>query len=467
MSAAGKADRRGIVPATRLLGWIALLALPAVTVGGVLREQLPLAAVVIAGLALIFFIDARRAPAVLARLSVVLPPVVRLYRHRAGIIEVQVHTTPPSPRMLRIGIAFPPEIEATAERDVILPPESPSAKFAWDCRPTARGNFFIDSVHVETASPWGFWAARATLPAAAELRVYPDLLRERKHVSALFLRRGGIGARVQRSSGQGREFEKLRDYVHKDSLGDIHWKASAKRGRPVTKVYQIERTQEVYVIVDASRLTGRTVELAAHVTADAHREASAETITTTALERFVAAALLLALAAQQQGDQFGLLTFSDKILGFVRAKSGQAHYDACRDRLYALQPEAVTPDFEELFAFIRRTLRRRALLIFLTALDDPLLAETFVQNIDLIARQHLVLVNMVEAREVRPLFSDEAIEEVDEIYEQLGGHLQWQQMRELQKVLQRRGVRLALLDPEKLPAELISQHAEMRARQLV
>ena len=57
--------------------------------------------------------------------------------------------------------------------------------------------------------------------------------------------------------GKGREFEKLREYVRGDSLNDIHWKATAKRGHPVTKEYQIERTQEVYIAIDASRMSGR------------------------------------------------------------------------------------------------------------------------------------------------------------------------------------------------------------------
>lgn len=464
MSPSDPAPRRTIVPRTRLIGWIALLALPAAAIGAMLPPQLPFAATVIVALAIIVCLDASRAPRTLAELSVSLPPLVRLHRHRPGSVEVQLSYKAAQPHPLRVGIAFPADFETVAEREVKLPGENLTAKFAWDCLPRQRGQFTLDRVHVEARSPWGFWAARTELPAHAELRVYPNLMDERKNVSALFLRRGATGARVHRSTGQGREFEKLRDYVHKDSLGDIHWKASAKRGRPVTKVFQIERTQEVYVIVDASRLTARDVVIGSSAAPPLSERSDAAT---TQLERFVTAALILALAAEQQGDQFGLLTFNDKILGFVRAKTGQTHYDACRDRLYALQPEAVTPDFEELFSFIRRTLRRRALLIFLTALDDPLLAETFVQHIDLIARQHLVLVNVLQSREVRPLFADADVVAVDEIYERLGSHLQWQQMRELQKVLQRRGVRLSFLDPEKLPAELVSQHADVRARQLV
>ena len=66
----------------------------------------------------------------------------------------------------------------------------------------------------------------------------------------------------------------------------------------------------------------------------------------------------------------GMLTFSDRVHEFVRARNGQAHYSLCRDALYTLQPKIVTPDFDELCAFIRLRLRRRALLVFLTALDD-------------------------------------------------------------------------------------------------
>ena len=59
------------------------------------------------------------------------------------------------------------------------------------------------------------------------------------------------------------------------------------------------------------------------------------------------------------------------------------------------------------------------------------------------------------------------MEEIEDVYRELSGHLQWQKVRELQKILRRRGVRLSLLDPAKLSAELVAQHAEVRARQLI
>ena len=357
-------------------------------------------------------------------------------------------------RTLRLGFAFPREIASeNDEQTTQLPASTEFSRLDWPVTPTRRGQYFLERAYLEAVSPLGFWAARTSQAARSELRVYPNLFDERKNVAAIFLKRGQLGAHTQRAAGQGRDFEKLRMYVPGDSYDEIHWKASAKRGHPVTKVFQVERTQEVYVIVDASRLSARALTTG-----------GAET---TVLERYVTASLILGLAAEQQGDQFGLVTFSDRVLSFVRAKSGQAHYAACRDRLYALQAQSVTPDFEELCSFIRLRLRKRALLIFLTALDDPMLAESFAKASELISRQHLLIVNMLQPPGARPLFCDAAVASLDDLYRHLGGHLQWHNLRELEKVLKRRGVRLALLDSEKLVAQVIGQHAEVKRRQLI
>jgi uncharacterized protein (DUF58 family) len=201
-------------------------------------------------------------------------------------------------------------------------------------------------------------------------------------------------------------------------------------------------------------------------TAQSGRAREGETATTI-LERFLTAALIVGLAAERQGDLFGMLAFSDKVMSFVRAKNGKAHYGSCRDALYTLQPQIVTPDFDELCSFIRLKLRRRALLLFLTSLDDPILAEGFVHNMELICRNHLVLVNMMKPASARPIFGDPNVATIDDVYSDLGGHILWHNLRELEKVLHRRGVRFSLLDNEKMCAQLVSQYLEVKRRQVL
>jgi len=132
-----------------------------------------------------------------------------------------------------------------------------------------------------------------------------------------------------------------------------------------------------------------------------------------------------------------------------------------------LQAREVTPDFDELSTFIRLRLRRRALLLFLTSLDDPVAAESFVRSMNLLCRQHLVLVNMLQPAGVRPLFSNERVTSASELYGELAGHMRWHALRELEKVLQRRGVRLALLQSERLAVDLVSQYVNVKQRQLI
>lgn len=424
-------------------------------------------------------VDALLAFRSLAGVEATLPPVVRMSRDRAAKVEVRIRNIEQGARTIRVGLAMPAEIESGVEDvTVALPEGSEYSRLTWGCIPRQRGKFLLDAVHLEGISPMGFWARRKRVGAKCELRAYPNLLTERNSLAALFLNRGSFGVHAQRQVGKGRDFEKLREYVPGDGFDEVHWKATARRGRPITKVFQIERTQEVYVIVDASRLSARRPDKPAGKSAVSSplsvapangRAATDYDLRTTdsTLERFITAALVLGLAAEQQGDHFGLLTFSDKIGGFIRASSGKAHYSVCRDALYTLQPKIVSPDYDEVCTFIRTRLRHRALLIFLTALDDPALSESFVRNMDLIRNQHLVLVNMLQPPGAVPVFANPDVSVMDDLYQHLGGHLQWHQLQELDKVLRRRGVNLSILKNERLCAELVSQYLGVKRRQLL
>jgi uncharacterized protein (DUF58 family) len=440
-----------IVPRTRLVFWVAAAFVPFATLALAVPSTFAVSMVFVAVFVAAAIVDAALALGCLDGVGVELPSVVRLTKDRPGEFDLRIRNDRQQPMELRLGLAFPPEIQ-TEHEDLlaVLPPQSQFSHVTWPCKPVKRGVYMLDKCYLEGASPLGFWAIRTSTPTRAELRVYPNLLGERKNLAALFLHRGNFGIHTQRQVGQGRDFEKLRDYIPGDALNEIHWKATAKRSRPVTKVFQIEKTQEVYVVIDASRLSARESGQSA-----------------TALERFVTAALVVGLVAEQQGDLFGLLTFSDKVQSFVRAKRGQEHYGVCRDALYTLQPNMVSPDFDSLCTFLRLRLRRRALLLVLTNLDDPILAENFVRHIDLISRQHLVLVNILRPGGAKPMFTDANAETVDDLYQRLGGHVRWHNLRELERVLHRHSVGFAQLDDERLSTDLVTQYINVKRRQLL
>ncbi len=462
-----------IVPQNRLLFWAGAVLVPFLFLGiafgpgasvklpgfGQLEEMAgPLSWTIVWIFIILAALDALLALNRLDNVSAACPDIVRFSKGRESEIPILIENPQGRIRHMRLGIPLPRSFRyETEDVRTRLPEGGGTSRVTWACTPLERGNFRVDAVYLETSSYLGFWAIRRSSPTQTELRVYPNLQQERKNLAALFLNRGTLGIHAQRQIGKGREFEKLREYQPGDSYEDIHWKATAKRGHPITKTYQLERTQEVYVVVDASRLSARVTP--------PRPEVPQEVADRTQLERFLTASLVLGLAAERQGDLFGTLVYSDRVDAFVRAKNGKAHYSACRDAMYALEPRVVNPDFEELGAFIRLRMRRRALLVFLTNVDDPVLGESFLRMVDLIGRHHLILVMMINPPGVRPIFSGRDVSGPDDLYKELAGHMHWHDLREFERSLYRRGASLHLVPNEQLCTELVTQYMSIKQRQ--
>lgn len=453
-----------IIPAPRMLKWLAGVGLPLSLLAAITPEYTAFFVGSILSLILLFLFDALRSSDAWQGLEVQCPPLLRLSKDKAGQLEIKLRHSSPESTPVRMALCLPPEIQTEPEEHSlhILPGQAWTV-VQYSLHTHRRGRYFISWAGLETVSSWGFWQVRRRLALQLEIRVYPNLSREGSTLASLILRRGMVGVHAVRQVGKGREFELLREYLPGDSYEDIHWKATARRAKPITKVYQLEKTQEIYVLLDASRLSGRP----AARFQGANTNTQQATLDETAFERYITSALVLGLAAEKQGDHFGLLSFSDKIERFVRARNGRHHYQTCRDALYTLTPREVSPDFDEVASFLRLRLRRRALLIFLTSLEDPLLAESFNRNLNVLCRQHLVLVAMLRPSLATPLFTSPTVHNVDDLYQHLAGHLQWWKLKELDRTLARRGVQLILLNQEELSAGLVSQYLAIKRRQLL
>ncbi|MFP4054573.1 MAG: DUF58 domain-containing protein [Phycisphaerae bacterium] len=449
-----------IAPRNILLWLVGGLGVPLTVTAGLQPQLWPPAALVLLALTAAAMVDAALSIGRLRQARVPAQDVLRLTKDVEGELTVDL-ALPARPRGLRAALALPEGLECDVDDVPAVPLKTaedapPACRFRWEVLPRRRGQYILEAIYLQCASRLGLWHIRRRVSMRREVRVYPNLLGERKTVANLFLPHGRLGGRAVRQVGQGREFEKLRDYITGDSYEDVHWKATAKRGTPVTKVYQIERTQEVYVLIDASRLSARKVP----VPDDPRRSEPV-------LERYVTASLVLGRATERQGDLLGMMTFSDRVDTFLRAAAGREHYRTCRNALYTVHPRPVTPDFSEVCSFVRMHLRRRALLVFLTNLDDPLLAESFLENVKLIGRQHLVVAGMITRPQERPLFTGEMPGTVDDVYRRLGGHLRWAQLAELQRSLRRRGVTLLTMENEKLCPRLVSEYVAVKQRQLI
>src|SRR5690606_14870605 len=122
-------------------------------------------------------------------------------------------------------------------------------------RPLRRGDYAFGDINLRWPGPMQLVVRQGAIPAAVGVKVYPNLLDVRRY--DLMMRQNRlqeIGLRHTRLPGQGTEFERLREYRPDDEYRRIDWKATARRLRPITIEYQIERSQNIVAVLDTGRM---------------------------------------------------------------------------------------------------------------------------------------------------------------------------------------------------------------------
>src|SRR5260221_10950788 len=135
-----------IAPRSRLLAWVALLVLPLAAVAGLAPSMRPWTSSAIALALLVAVADAWLARDALRGITVALPAPLRLARGRQGSIDLRITHDGLEERRLRVGLAFPKEIESEDEDTwTRLPAGATPCAIPCRCIPRKRGSYVLDA----------------------------------------------------------------------------------------------------------------------------------------------------------------------------------------------------------------------------------------------------------------------------------------------------------------------------------
>src|SRR5258706_3491804 len=191
-------------------------------------------------------------------------------------------------------------------RPVSVPPHG-EVRDAVSVHPVRRGREQAESgFAVDSIGPLGLGRRRAAIALPWDAAVYPPLVTVRLRASvARAQRRHEQGIAPLRRLGEGRLFESVREWGPGDDLRHIDWKATARRGKIITRQYEAERRQHVLLVLDLGRLM------------------TAEAAGVSRLDYVVQAALELAYTAVQHDDNVGGMAFADGVQHFVGPQRGR------------------------------------------------------------------------------------------------------------------------------------------------
>jgi uncharacterized protein (DUF58 family) len=248
------------------------------------------------------------------------------------------------------------------------------AELRYKVRPTARGLYEFGDVWLRYWTPLGLLIRQRRIVARSSVKVYPNVTNLSRYELALRRHRAaelGLSGAPQR--GQGRQFNSLRDYVSGDDWSDVAWKATAKRGRLIVRDYEVERNQNILLLLDCGRLMSTEYEGVSR------------------LDYAVNASLLLTYAAMKQGDAIGLIAFDERVQTYVPPVRGRGALGRMNEALYRLKPTLTEPNYDMACRFLALRYRKRSLIVIFTDVIDRDASAVLLAHTARFARQHLPL----------------------------------------------------------------------------
>jgi len=240
--------------------------------------------------------------------------------------------------------------------------------------PTSRGDFSFGDVFLRGSGRLRLSTWQRRLRVETDVSVYPSLAGiDRYERLTRRHRLSELGLRATRGRKESTYFESLRDYVADDDYRDIDWKATARRGHPVTRQYQAERGQTVMLLLDTGRM------MAARV-GDASK-----------LDLATEAALMLAHVAAARQDAVGMMAFGREVLSFIPPDKRAGQVGRILEGLYRLQPTLDEPDYAAAFSLLAGKARKRALVVVFTDLVDTDTSERLLAHVSALCPRHLPL----------------------------------------------------------------------------
>jgi uncharacterized protein (DUF58 family) len=364
-------------------------------------------------------------------------------------VELMLHNR--SGRRLRLRVKDDPPAEFdTPERTRAVTLD------AWERRtvgylttPRKRGDYAFGALHLRGLSRLRLAWWQRVIPAGETVRVYPNLQQVREFDA--LARRGrleDLGLRAVRSRGEGTEFESLREYLPDDSFRAIDWKATARRGAPITRQYQAERNQTLLLVIEAGRMM------------------SAPANDMTRVDYAVNAALMLAHVAERMGDTVGLLIFSDRVKSFVAPGRGSMQTERILEELYALEAELVEPDYAGAVSFLRSRARKRALICAFTDLVDADVSAAALSYLASLRPQHLPMVATIHDAETMALAAAEPSTPGGAYEKAVAQRAVGERALALAR-LQSRGVLVVDAAPEALATQVVNRYLTVKRRGLL
>ena len=305
-------------------------------------------------------------------------------------VSIRVESTYSRPLSLEIidEIPFIFQNRDVCFRTTLQPNEGKT--ISYHLRPTRRGVYSFGQIRVFVTDKIGLLSRRYTCGQAQDIKVYPSyLMLHRYELLAMSDNLTELGIKRIRRVGHQTEFEQIKEYVKGDDYRTINWKASARRHELMVNVYQDERSQQIYSVIDKGRVMQQAFR------------------GMTLLDYAINASLVLSYVAMRKEDKAGLVTFDEHFDTFVPASKQPGHMQTLLEKLYSQQTTFGETDFSALCVHLNKHVNKRSFLVLYTNFASISSMNRQLAYLQQLNRQHRLLVVFFEDADLKAYIETE------------------------------------------------------------
>ncbi len=364
-------------------------------------------------------------------------------------VELELHNYSGAAVECRIVDDIPDALRNAPPRVNVKAAANSAGTAVYTARPLERGDVTLGAAYLTYRSSAGFAERWACAELTQKIRVYPDLESAKRHnIYLVRARQIELEKRLIRQRGVGREFESLREYQPGDEFRSICWTATARRGKHVTKLFQVERSQAVWLVMDAGRLLrARVGELSK-------------------LDLAVNAALSLAQIALYSGDRVGVLVYGRNVQQRVPLGRGLSHMRVVLEALASAHEEPGEADHLRAAAALLQLQKQRSLIIWVTDLADTSMTPEVIESASRVLSKHLLMFSVIAQTDLQGL-ANHYPENAEEMFEVAAAQELVQRREMLISRVRNKGALALEIDPGKLTAALVNQYLQVKERNLI
>jgi uncharacterized protein (DUF58 family) len=324
--------------------------------------------------------------------------------------------------------------------------------------PQERGDWQTGWLYLRYRSGLGLAERWARAPLTQTVRVYPALRTgEEQQIFLSRSRQIDLQLRQARLRGLGRDFESLREYREGDDLRDICWTATARRGGLITRQYQTERSQAVWIVLDCGRLMRSRVRVGSAGAGDNPHSKLDYACTT---------AVALAQLALFSGDRVGLLAYGQSIQQRLLPGRGAAHLRQLIECLALVKAESGEADHLRATAALNRLQPRRSLILWITDLAETAMRPEVIDGAVQLLRRHVLLFVAMAQPEVESI-AQARPKSVDQMFRAAAAQEMAGRREVLLARLHEHGALTLDLNPEALTSSVLNQYLAVKERAMV